>query len=287
MPRKVKSKKSFSSRSKPRYSRKRVSNQKRRSKLRKNTRKKSRAHTPVKRRTNTYRRDSQKGGGEFELAEDFMDGVGRRASTGIDVGGLHIPDELLLLAASYATYRGINALPALASATRRQWERFKAYITADAPEEEVQAAAMRLFGGEDPPPADQAALRPARPLNARVAAAMAAGEAGLRAARAETAAAPRPAPDPMAAATRAYGEAAARNAAARGEYARHPRAPWPNARVQATMDGRVAAGTIVGTESAQGRRRSARQAMARDAAAPPIQVVDAGWPDAADDFAIL
>ena len=37
MPRKVKSKKRFSSRSKPRYSRKRVSNQKRRSKLRKNT----------------------------------------------------------------------------------------------------------------------------------------------------------------------------------------------------------------------------------------------------------
>jgi len=80
MPLKVKSKISRSkisrskiSRSKPRYSRKRVSNQKRRSKLRKNTRKKSRAHTPVKRRTNTYRRNSQKGGADMSHDDDNVD----------------------------------------------------------------------------------------------------------------------------------------------------------------------------------------------------------------------
>ena len=159
-------------RSKTRYSRKRFSNQKRRSKLRKNTRKKSRAHTPVKRRTNTYRRNSHKGGGEFGLAADLMDGVGRQATAGIDVGGLHIPNQLLLLAASYATYRGIDALPALASATRRQWERFKAFFTPDASgvinasEEEVHAAAMRLFGIVDPP-AEQDPYPPAPWPNAR------------------------------------------------------------------------------------------------------------------------
>jgi len=52
-----------SKRSKSRYSRKRISKQRRRSNLKKNTRKKSRGYTPqVKRRTN-YRRYSKKGGG--------------------------------------------------------------------------------------------------------------------------------------------------------------------------------------------------------------------------------
>ena len=58
MPRKVRTK---ISRSKPRHSRKRISKQRRSSKLRKSI-KKSRAHTRVKRRTNTYRRNLQKGG---------------------------------------------------------------------------------------------------------------------------------------------------------------------------------------------------------------------------------
>ena len=55
MPRKVGSKKRFSSRSKPRYSRKRVSKQRRRSNLRKNTRRRNL-------RKNTRKRNTRKGG---------------------------------------------------------------------------------------------------------------------------------------------------------------------------------------------------------------------------------
>ena len=56
MPSKVRSKKRFPSRSKPRYSRKRISKQRRRSNLRKNTRRRNL-------RKNTRKRNTRKGGG--------------------------------------------------------------------------------------------------------------------------------------------------------------------------------------------------------------------------------
>jgi len=135
MPRKVRSKKI--SRSKPIYSRKRVSNQKRRSKLRKNTRKKSRAHTPVqRRRTNTYRRDSQKGGSDPEEVQRFEDALRR--------GG---PEQALLLLALSFMAGGLYGTFGLAlEAAKRKFHQIKfdrnaaAVAAAAAAAEEARAA---------------------------------------------------------------------------------------------------------------------------------------------------
>ena len=110
-------------RSNPRNSRKKVLNQKR-SKLRKNTRKKSRAQ---RRRTNIYRRGSQKGGAGFESIPN-------------SVGPVDAAVMVALLASAYATSMGMQA------AWRAAWAAYRrVYPLPLSPEQ----AARRLFGTED------------------------------------------------------------------------------------------------------------------------------------------
>jgi len=113
-------------RSNPRNSKK--SFKSKRSKLRKNTRKKSRAHTPVqRRRTNIYRRGSQKGGAGFESIPN-------------SVGPVDAAVMVALLASAYATSMGMQA------AWRAAWAAYRrVYPLPLSPEQ----AARRLFGTED------------------------------------------------------------------------------------------------------------------------------------------